>query len=130
MHDQQSLREYKERVLRVIRYSSVTILLFSIGIISPYRSFFLGLTLGVIVSMINYAYTAWKVNRIGEIAIQTSKHKQKRRFITAGMSTRMATSLLAAMAAFNYPDLFYLFSTLFGLFVVQIIAVVDGIIHT
>lgn len=129
MSDIQAIGEYKERVRRVVRNSAILILVFTLGIITPYQAIFIGLTLGGTISLFNFIYTAWKVHKIGNIALMGKGQKRKKP-VFIGMAWRMSTAILAAMVALKNPETVNLFSTIAGLMVVQTLAVVDGIKHT
>jgi len=109
-----------------MRYSVIVIAIFLFGIITPYSSVFLGLALGTFVGLINFILMVRMVNRIGEIAANTDKNKSKKP-VFSGMTTRFATAVLAVMIVYKFPELFNLISTLFGLLIVQIISIVDGV---
>lgn len=122
----QSVKVFKNIVKHIILITAITIGVFLIGSFTPYSPIFLGLALGTFVSLINTLLIAWKTNKIGEIISNTNIHNKKR-FVSSGMLTRMATSILAVMLVFEYPQHINLFSTLIGLVIVQIISVVVGI---
>ncbi|OEF99834.1 hypothetical protein BHF71_01275 [Vulcanibacillus modesticaldus] len=120
------MKEYKLQVKRIFFYTVSVFLVMMIGTLTPFSFIFKGLALGTFISLLNVMYTAYKVNKIGELVLVKDANN-RRRYISSGMSTRMATSLLAVMVVYKYPQQFNLFSTLIGLFVAQIISVVDGI---
>jgi len=128
--DNSSVDNYKHRILRIIRYTLFIIVLFLIGILTPYARVFLGLVLGTTVSLINVTYTAWKVNQIGQFAANSQNNTSSKKPLFSGMITRFATSILAIMVVYQYPDYIQLFSTIIGLFIAQIVMIVDGIINT
>lgn len=121
-----SLENYQKKIIRITKYTLVLELLFTIGLITPYSTIFLGLMLGTAVSLINSLYAAWKINRIGELAAKT-KENNKIKYSSTGMLSRMALSVLAVLLVLEYPQYFNLYSTLIGLFITQIISVVDSI---
>ncbi|MFV9510404.1 ATP synthase subunit I [Tepidibacillus sp. LV47] len=124
-----SMDDFKQRILRIVRYTLYLLSIFIIAtLITPYSAIFLGLSLGTFVSLFNMIYTAWKVNKIGEFAVN-AKHQLRKKPLFSGMTTRFATSILAVMLVYQYPENIRLFSTLIGLFVAQFITIVDGIIH-
>lgn len=118
---------YKQRVIRISKYTAILLIIFLVGVFTPLSNIFLGLLVGTTVSLINTVFTAWKINIIGGIAATASSHDNRR--ASAGMLTRIALSVLAIMVAMEYPDYFNIYSTLIGLFIVQVITVVDGIIY-
>ncbi|TCS83410.1 ATP synthase subunit I [Tepidibacillus fermentans] len=124
-----SMDDFKQRILRIIRYTLFLLSFFIIGMLTPYSKMFSGLALGTFVSLLNTIYTAWKVNKIGEFAVSAKNHLRRRPHFS-GMLTRFANSILAVMLVYQYPQHIHLISTLFGLFVTQIVTIVDGIINT
>lgn len=128
MKDQTDTLEYKLRVVRIIRYSLIVISVFIIGGLIAYQDILFGLALGTSVSTINLLITANKVNKIGEIAANKNLHTTPRPIFT-GMLSRFALAILAIMFALEFPQYFNFISTLIGLFVAQVIAVIDGIKH-
>lgn len=127
MKDQIDL-EYKQRVLRVIRYSVIVLIILLVGALTPYKTIFFGLALGTTVSIINLTNAAIKINKIGEIAANKNVHTNGRPIFT-GMFSRFALSILAIMFALEYPQYFNFIATILGIFVAQVIAIIDGIIH-
>lgn len=127
MKDQAHI-EYRQRVVRIIRYSLIVLSVFIIGGLTPYQDIFFGLALGTVVSILNLSITANKVNKIGEVAANKDLHTSPRPIFT-GMLSRFALAILAIMFALEYPQYFNFISTLVGLFVAQVIAVIDGIKH-
>lgn len=128
MNDQTNTTEYKKRVARIVRYSVIFLSIFILGGLTPYQDIFFGLALGTAVSILNLIITANKVNKIGEVAANKNLHTTPRPIFT-GMLSRFALAILAIMFALEYPQYFNFSSTLVGLFVAQVIAVIDGIKH-
>lgn len=119
---------YKIKVTRIIRYTFIILFIFLLGVFTPYYQFFAGLLIGGAVSLLNTYYTARKINRMGEIASQLGEDFQGR-YMSTGMSTRVATSVLIVLLAMQFPEYFNLYTTIFGLFIAQLISVVDSIIY-
>lgn len=119
--------EYKQRIIRLIRYTAIAVLVFAIGLLSPYTSFFLGLILGTVVGLAILLHTAWKVNKIAAFAAEGNNNQRKPAFV--GLTTRFLLALLLVALVYQYPNQVNIVSTLIGLFIAQTILVVDGIIH-
>ena len=128
MDENPSVQDYHIRVKRITRNSMYIGVALFIGILTPLRTVFTGLILGLTISLFNFRFTAKKVNRLGELA-STIVQSKKKRPLFFGFATRTATSILAVMLVFRYPQYFHLFSTLIGLFIVQAVAVFDGLKH-
>lgn len=123
-----SIRDYKLKVIRITKYTFILLFIYLIGVFTPYSSIFSGLLIGTSASLINTIYTAWKVNKIGELAAKTSEHG-KTKYASTGMATRTAFSVLIIIIVLQYPQYFNLYSTLIGLFTTQVISVLDSIRH-
>lgn len=122
-----SLEEYNRRIKRIHRFANRLLIIFAIGITTPLSGIFFGLTLGTFIGLINFLITVNRINKIGEIAVNSSAGRSKPVF--SGMLIRFALAILAIMIAYKNPQYFNLFSTIFGLLIVQIIAIVDGIFN-
>lgn len=124
-----SKNDFTDRVKRIIRNSSVLLVLLLIGAFSPYAEVFLGLALGTLVGIINLIITAIKVNQIGDIAANQNQYKRTKPAFS-GMISRFGLAILAVLIALEYPQYINLISVLIGLFVAQIILIIDGLRHT
>ncbi len=122
------LINYKIKVARIVKYTFILLFIFLLGIFTPYYKFFAGLLLGGAISLLNTYYTSRKIDRLGEIVSQSDEGSQ-RRHLSTGMSTRIATSVLIVLVAIQFPEYFNLYTTIFGLFIAQLLSVVDSIIH-
>lgn len=121
--------DFTNRVKRIVRNSSAMLVLLLIGALSPYSEIFLGLALGTVVGIINLIVTAVKVNQIGNIASNQNQNKRTKP-VFSGMISRFGLAILAVLIALEYPQYFNLISVLVGLFLAQIIAIVDGLRHS
>ena len=119
--------EYRQRIIRLVRYTSIITVVFVIGLLTPYTSLFLGLILGTVVGLAILLHTAWKVNKIAAFAAEGNNNHRKPAFV--GLTTRFLLALLLVAVVYQYPNQINIVSTLIGLFIAQTILVVDGIIH-
>ncbi len=122
------LVDYKIRVTRIVRYTFILLIIFLIGVFTPYYKVFAGLLIGGAVSLLNTYYAAYKINRMGKLASQLGEDS-KGRYMSTGMGTRVATSVLIVLVAIQFPEYFNLYTTIFGLFIAQLVSVVDSIIY-
>lgn len=123
-----SIELYRQRVKRIMRFSLMVLIFFALGMLTPFSSYFAGLFLGTIVSLFNSLLLARKVDKLGEYAADAEIHNKKKPFFS-GMITRFSASVIAIMIVYHFPQHIHLISTIIGLFVTQIIIVVDGIRH-
>jgi len=112
--------------LHLHKVQRITFLLLSLCFLSwallpDYRSYCAGLILGVSVSLINARYTAWKIEQVAKMALGETKRKAN-----LGFFTRAAMALIAVIIAIRVEQI-ELSTTLVGLFVVQAVSFVVGI---
>lgn len=86
------------------------------------KPLFAGFGLGATVSLLNALYTAYKINRLGQIALSGQKKP-----VSLGTVNRFASSLLAALIAVRYPQTFALIPVIIGLIATQAIALLFGL---
>jgi len=122
------LMNYKIKVARIKRYTFILLFIFLIGVFTPYYQVFAGLVIGGAVSLINMLYTARKVDKLGEVAVKIGED-EKPRYASTGMLTRIALSVLVVLVAMQFPEYFNIYSTIIGLFVAQLVTVVDSILE-
>lgn len=93
------------------------------GLAVDARPFFAGLMLGALASFINARHLAWKVNRVGEVAVSGLGKR-----VNLGFLTRAAIATLAAAIALRYPLYFAFSTTVAGLFFSQLVTLLMGIV--
>ncbi|WP_134702509.1 ATP synthase subunit I [Ammoniphilus sp. YIM 78166] len=91
---------------------------------SANKTWFAGLALGITFGLLSAVFTAWKVHRVGEIAIQ---YKGERKKASLGMPTRFALAILATLIATRYPDYFHVIAMVIGLVIPSLIAFIDSL---
>lgn len=121
------MKEYRNRISRVVKYTIYFLSITVLGVITPYKAIFIGLAVGTIVGLLNFIVTVRKVNQIGDLAANKDKADSKPVF--SGMTTRFSLVIIAAMVAFRFPEYINIFSMLLGLFITQIIVVLDSLKH-
>lgn len=122
------LMNYKIKVARITRYTFILLFIFLIGVFTPYYQIFAGLVIGGAVSLVNMLYTARKIDKLGEIAVKIGEN-EKPSYASTGMLTRIALSVLGVLVALQFPEYFNVYSTIIGLFVAQLVTVVDSILE-
>jgi len=113
--------------LHLHKVQRITFLLLSLCFLSwallpAYRSYCAGLILGISVSLINARYTAWKIEQVANMALSQTKRKAN-----LGFFTRASIALIAVIIAIRVEQI-ELSTTLVGLFVVQAVSFVVGIL--
>ncbi|MFS1510896.1 ATP synthase subunit I [Chengkuizengella sp. SCS-71B] len=93
------------------------------ALLPDYRVYIAGLILGIIVSLINARYLQWKIELMSEVAIK----KVKRR-VNDGFMTRASLALIAVVISFKFEQHIAFSTTLAGLFFVQLVTLLLGII--
>ncbi|WP_238540564.1 ATP synthase subunit I [Paenibacillus mucilaginosus] len=83
---------------------------------------FAGWILGTLASLINAHYLAWKIRRLSDAVLAG------RRSRGIGFGTRAAIAILAVWAAYRYPEVFAVWTTITGLIFVQLATLLLGII--
>lgn len=94
---------------------------------SPYPTWFAGLTLGTGFGLISAIFTAWKIHKAGEIAIQYQGQKKRP---SIGTPTRFALAALATLIVLRYPEMFSLSAMVIGLMVPTVLAFIDMLYST
>lgn len=115
--------DYSYRIRRVVQW---TIFVLAGGILgwgnSPYPTWFAGLVLGTGFALLSAIFTAWKIHKVGQIAIESEGQKKRP---SLGTPTRFAMAALAALIAIRYPQYFDLPAMVIGLMVPSVIAFID-----
>lgn len=116
-------------IFRVRRVAQWTIYILAGAIIGwgfgANKTWFAGLALGILFGLLSAVFTAWKVHRVGEIAIQ---YKGERKKASLGMPTRFALAVLATMIATRYPEYFHVIAMVIGLSIPPVIALIDSLL--
>jgi ATP synthase protein I len=106
--------------VRQSKYLFYMLALFVLGWgFTPYKKVFLGLIFGTAVGLFNLWILFRKSKRIGQ-AIE-----KKKKMYSMGMSMRMMTAGVSVFIAMRYPDLFHLYSVVFGLMTSYIVILID-----
>ncbi|RXT01123.1 ATP synthase subunit I [Ammoniphilus sp. CFH 90114] len=116
-------------IFRVRRISQWTLYVLAGAILgwgfAANKTWFAGLALGLLFGLLGAVFTAWKIHRVGEIAIQ---YKGERKKASLGMPTRFALAILATMIATRYPEYFHVIAMVIGLMIPPVIALVDSLL--
>jgi ATP synthase protein I len=117
--------DYSLRVRRVIQWTVfVLAAIFLAWGYSPYPTWFAGMALGAFMALLSTVYTAWKVNRVGEMAIRTNGDKRR---ASLGTVTRFSMAVLATLIALRYPEQFHIVGMVIGLLIPSVIAWGDAV---
>jgi len=121
--------EYSFRIRRVVQWTIFVLAgtILGWGFTSPqYQPWFAGLGLGTTIGLISAVFTAWKVHKVGEVAIQ---HQGKKKQVSLGMPTRLALAVLATVITLQYSEIFHIATMVIGLMIPSIIALVDSLLY-
>ncbi|MBN2980733.1 MULTISPECIES: ATP synthase subunit I [Cohnella] len=88
------------------------------AVVPEWRIYTAGVTLGVAASLVNSYLLRRRVNFIGTVFKNDSEPPRR---VGMGMASRLATVLIATMAAYRFPDQFHLPSVLFSCFFMPIV---------
>jgi ATP synthase protein I len=91
------------------------------------KIWFAGMILGAAMALLSAIFSAWKVHKVGEIAV---KYKGAKKRASLGMITRFSMAILATVIAVEYPQIFSLPGMIVGLMSPTILAYGDAIYLT
>lgn len=91
---------------------------------TDHQTVFLGLILGTALSFFNLWLMVRKNHQFGEAIAQGKSVR------SLGMFSRMATAVLAAMIALEYPETFHFASVIIGLMTSYLVIMIDFIIQS
>lgn len=116
------MKEYTKNLLRIIRLllfvSAIAVLCWGF---TPFKTFFAGLLLGLLLGSLIVLHTAFRVNRFGEAVSRGQKRPG------LGMATRLSLGALGALLVLRYPELFELSGLVLGIILPIVIALGDAI---
>lgn len=91
------------------------------ALLPTYAPYFSGLAIGILASLLNYTFLAWKVRRFTDAIV-----KKTNRRMTLGFITRAAIALLAVVITLKYKEV-NVIATIVGLLFTQLVTLVWGI---
>ncbi|WP_100523470.1 ATP synthase subunit I [Mycobacteroides abscessus] len=116
--------DYILRIRRLVQWTVYVLAGATLGWgFSAYKTWFAGLALGLLFGLLSAVFAAWKIHRVGEIAIQ---YKGERKKASLGMPTRFALAILATLIATRYPEYFHVIAMVIGLMIPPVIALLDS----
>lgn len=116
--------EFRQMYNRHLKYFLYLLSLLFLGWgFSPFKSIFLGLALGVTVSLLNHWLLVKRMKRFNDAIAKGKKIR------TMGTLSRMAIAVLAVFIAVSYPGQFHFFSVIIGLMTSYIVIMIDFIIQ-
>ncbi|WP_257348087.1 ATP synthase subunit I [Pseudalkalibacillus decolorationis] len=114
------LSDYKNAFRRYIKYGLYLLAISVAGWgFTEYQAVFLGLCLGIAVSLLNVWSMHRKVGRLGQAVVEGRKVK------TLGSLTRLMTAGLAVLVAVRYPEMLNLIAVVVGLLMMYFIMLID-----
>ncbi len=120
---------------RMKRYTiivSILIVLFMIGFwVSTYKSIFLGLTIGLLLSFLGLSTVFRKAQYVGAVATGIKKYKLFSYFIsTFGVLIRIGLAILCVWLALSFPERLHLFAVITGFALIYVIIMTDILIES
>jgi ATP synthase protein I len=120
--------DYGYRIKRIVQGSLLVLSASVLGWgLTPAPTWFAGIILGTTLALISTVFTAWKVHKVGELAL---KYEGKKKRASLGMITRFSMAILATVIAVEYPQVFSLPGMVIGLMIPSILAYGDAIYLT
>lgn len=116
---------YIYRIRRVIQSTLFVLALAFLGWgFTSLKTWFAGLILGITISLLNSMYTAWKVHKVGEMALS---HQGKKKMASLGTLTRYSMAILATVIALQFPQIFSVGGMIVGLIIPLLVAYGDAV---
>jgi len=116
--------EYSIAIRRIVKWTIFVLAGAVVGWgFSSNPTMYAGFVLGITCGLISTIFTAWKINRVGEVAAAYSEGQKKQ--ASLGMPTRFGLAALATLICLKYPQHFHLPVMVIGLMVPTVIAFID-----
>jgi ATP synthase protein I len=116
----EDLSTYNNSFRRYIKYGLYLAAIFVLGWgFTSYKQVFLGLLLGIAVSILNVWSMHRKIDRVGQAVVEGKKVR------TMGSLSRLMTAGLAVLIATRFPEHFDLISVVVGLLMIYLIMLID-----
>ncbi|MGM7703073.1 ATP synthase subunit I [Pseudalkalibacillus sp. Hm43] len=116
----ENLSTYNNAFRRYIKYGLYLASIFVLGWgFTSYKTVFLGLLLGIAVSILNVWSMHRKIDRVGQAVVEGTKVR------TMGSLSRLMTAGLAVLVATRFPEYFDLISVVVGLLMIYLIMLID-----
>ncbi|WP_408008631.1 ATP synthase subunit I [Pseudalkalibacillus sp. A8] len=116
----ENLSTYDNAFRRYIKYCLYLLSICVLGWgFTTYKQVFLGLVLGIVVSMFNVWSMHRKIDRVGQAVTEGTKVR------TMGSLSRLMTAGLAVLIATRFPEHFNLIAVVIGLLMIYLIMLID-----
>ncbi|MCF6410924.1 ATP synthase subunit I [Pseudalkalibacillus salsuginis] len=116
----ENLSTYENAFRRYIKYCLYLLSICVLGwAVTSYKQVFLGLVLGIAVSMYNVWSMHRRIDRVGQAVTEGKKVK------TMGSLSRLMTAGLAVLIATRFPEHFNLIAVVVGLLMIYLIMLID-----
>jgi hypothetical protein len=117
-----------EYVIRIIRAAKWNLYIISASLVgwalTPYKLWFAGFGLGMVVGLLNQIYAAWKINKLGEVA---AAHNGEKKPASLGLATRYSMAILATLIVLKLPEHFSMIGMVVGLMLPTFVALADAV---
>ncbi|MBB6283089.1 ATP synthase subunit I [Geobacillus subterraneus] len=111
---------FQSMFLRHVKYILYLLAIYTLGVgFTPYKTVFLSLILGTVISLFMLWNLTWKIEKFGQAVAARKKVR------TLGTLSRLALAALAAVIVLTYPQHFAIVPTVVGLMTSYIVIIID-----
>ncbi|NUK29937.1 ATP synthase subunit I [Parageobacillus sp. VR-IP] len=118
------MEKFQQMFLRQLKYILYLLSLYTLGWgFTAYKTFFLSLILGTVISIFMLWSLTRKIDKLGQAVLERKKVR------TIGTLSRLALAALAAAVALEYPQYFAIVPVVLGLMTSYIVIIIDFLLQ-
>ncbi|EZP75310.1 ATP synthase F0F1 subunit I [Parageobacillus genomosp. 1] len=118
------MEKFQQMFLRQLKYILYLLSLYTLGWgFTAYKTFFLSLILGTVISILMLWSLTRKIDKLGQAVLERKKVR------TIGTLSRLALAALAAAIALEYPQYFSIVPVVLGLMTSYIVIIIDFLLR-
>jgi ATP synthase protein I len=118
------MEKFQQMFLRQLKYILYLLSLYTLGWgFTAYKTFFLSLILGTVISILMLWSLTRKIDKLGQAVLERKKVR------TIGTLSRLALAALAAAIALEYPQYFAIVPVVLGLMTSYIVIIIDFLLQ-
>jgi ATP synthase protein I len=118
------MEKFQQMFLRQLKYILYLLSLYTLGWgFTAYKTFFLSLILGTVISILMLWSLTRKIDKLGQAVLERKKVR------TIGTLSRLALAALAAVIALEYPQYFSIVPVVLGLMTSYIVIIIDFLLR-
>jgi ATP synthase protein I len=118
------MENFRQMFLRQLKYILYLLSLYTLGWgFTAYKTFFLSLILGTVISVLMLWSLTRKIAKLGQAVLERKKVR------TIGTLSRLALAALAAAIALKYPQYFAIVPMVLGLMTSYIVIIIDFLLQ-